>query len=402
MKVLWITNTIMKYPNNVIFKKATFLGGWLDGLAEMLKDYDIELYVLSKGKVTNIKKCVDENITYMIINDDVSVSNILNEIKPDLIHINGTEYKFALEVINANTMGIKVVTSIQGIIANCSKVFLQGLEGYNLSSKTTLRDIIKNQSILDMHRFFAAGSTNERKILANTDFIFGRTKWDYENTKAYNKEYLYSGEILRDAFYSCEHWDYNKIEKRSLFMSNAGYPIKGLHILLDSMKELKKEFSDIKLYIGGINIYEVPFYRVNGYQKILKDLIKQYDLKDNIIFLGYLNQNEMIEQMLKANVFILPSLMENSSNTLGEAMLIGTPCVVSDVGGNKELLGNDKYYDVTDTNKCVSLIREYFNNEELCIKDSKLNIVNANKRFNNKEVVEQVYNNYKDIISRKS
>ena len=50
----------------------------------------------------------------------------------------------------------------------------------------------------------------------------------------------------------------------------------------------------------------------------------------------------MCEQYLKANVFVLPSAIENSPNSLGEAMMLGTPTVVSDVGGVKNMIDHEK------------------------------------------------------------
>ena len=41
---------------------------------------------------------------------------------------------------------------------------------------------------------------------------------------------------------------------------------------------------------------------------------------------------------LEANVFVLPSTIENSPNSMGEAMLLGVPCVAADVGGVSALL----------------------------------------------------------------
>ena len=59
-------------------------------------------------------------------------------------------------------------------------------------------------------------------------------------------------------------------------------------------------------------------------------------------FLGSLSAEQMKEQYLLANVFVLPSTMENSPNSLGEAMLLGVPCVAADVGGVTTMLEPEK------------------------------------------------------------
>ena len=50
----------------------------------------------------------------------------------------------------------------------------------------------------------------------------------------------------------------------------------------------------------------------------------------------------MKRAFLDANVFVLPSTIENSPNSLGEAMLLGVPCVASHVGGVANMLGPEE------------------------------------------------------------
>ena len=50
----------------------------------------------------------------------------------------------------------------------------------------------------------------------------------------------------------------------------------------------------------------------------------------------------MKQAYLSCNVFVLPSTIENSPNSLGEAMLLGVPCVASDVGGVTSMLEHEK------------------------------------------------------------
>ncbi len=61
-------------------------------------------------------------------------------------------------------------------------------------------------------------------------------------------------------------------------------------------------------------------------------------MRSKIHFLGSLDAEKMKQAYLDANVFVLPSTIENSPNSLGEAMLLGVPCVAADVGGVTDLL----------------------------------------------------------------
>ena len=48
----------------------------------------------------------------------------------------------------------------------------------------------------------------------------------------------------------------------------------------------------------------------------------------------------MRQAYLEADVFLLPSQSENSPNSLGEAMLLGLPCVASNAGGIPDMLAD--------------------------------------------------------------
>ena len=45
--------------------------------------------------------------------------------------------------------------------------------------------------------------------------------------------------------------------------------------------------------------------------------------------------------MTKAHVYVHPSAIDNSPNALAEAMMVGTPCVASYVGGIPSMMKNE-------------------------------------------------------------
>lgn len=102
------------------------------------------------------------------------------------------------------------------------------------------------------------------------------------------------------------------------------------------------------------------------------NLIIKYDLKKNIIFCGQLSAQEMKKRYLKCNVFISSSSIENSSNSIGEAMLVGCPIVASYVGGIRNLLNDeDGYiYPFDEPYMLAQYIDNIFSSDNLAIKFS--------------------------------
>jgi len=101
---------------------------------------------------------------------------------------------------------------------------------------------------------------------------------------------------------------------------------KGLPYLLDAMKILILENPHIVLLIVGRGEEE----------KKLKSKVKEMKLENNVIFLGF--QKDPLPIIASLNVFVLSSLWEGLPNALLEAQALGIPAVVTDVGGNREIV----------------------------------------------------------------
>ena len=89
--------------------------------------------------------------------------------------------------------------------------------------------------------------------------------------------------------------------------------------------------------------------------------------------LGMLDEDGMKGQFLKSHVFVCPSAMENSPNSLGEAMLLGVPCVAADVGGIHNLLvdgGDGVLYPAGSVEGLTEKLIEIFTKEAITEKYS--------------------------------
>ena len=107
--------------------------------------------------------------------------------------------------------------------------------------------------------------------------------------------------------------------------------------------------------------------------------------------------------MLECNVFLMPSSIENSVNSLQEAMLLGMPCVSSLVGGVSSLVDKNSCltYKFNDINDAVIKISMILDNTHLSsiLGESAIKRINkiADKEVNIKELISI----YKNIIEDK-
>lgn len=419
MKILWIVNTIFPYPANKIGQEKCCFGGWLNGLANRLKDkQEVELAIATVYNGKEIKKFDDGKIIYYLIPGAPAIKyssklekywkEVNEEFKPDLVHIHGTEYTHGLAFKRA-CPNVKTITSIQGLTTIITDVYYAGLSVHEIFKNITFRDFIRNDNIFQQKRKFAKRGKNEIEIIKKSDAIIGRTGWDYANTKAINlnEKYFVGNETLREGFY-CKEWTLENIERHSIFTSQASYPIKGLHYLLQAVCILKQKYPDVKLYIAGKNLLDtstiIKRIKLSGYAKIIKKLIKKMGLENQVVFTGILSEEKMIEQYLKSNVFVLPSAIENSSNSLGEAMLLGMPCVATNTGGTTDILEHKKegfLYPYTEPAMCADYISRYFEDDKLCIEYGKQAREKALNRHNPENNTNQIIKIYNEIIGEK-
>ena len=105
-------------------------------------------------------------------------------------------------------------------------------------------------------------------------------------------------------------------------------PIKNHHMMLKAFSQLLSTHPKTKLIIVG-----------DGEEcENIQTQITNLNLQDNVIMTGYDPQPQHYLALM--DIFLLSSLSEGTSMTLLEAMALGKPCIVTDVGGNPEVIKN--------------------------------------------------------------
>lgn len=241
---------------------------------------------------------------------------------------------------------IYTVISIQGLVSIYEKHIYANLP-FNTIYGFTLRNLLRRDSVYLHKKTFELRGENEVEPLENTNHIIGRTTWDKACSNQINPKanYHFCNETLREEFYK-HQWSINDCEKHSIFLSQGQYPIKGLHYMLEAMPIILKKFPGAKVYISGKDITKSDCIKdkllLTYYGKYIRKMISSLGLEEKVVFTGPLDEQKMCQRYLKSNVFVCPSSIENSPNSLGEAMVLGVPCVASDVSGVSECLSIKK------------------------------------------------------------
>ena len=364
MKVLWICQKLPSAAESVLGDERELkqTGGWIIGMAsELSKKKNITLAIAAVTTLVKEVKTVECNgVVYFAAPN--SSENIIDDWKaikekfrPDVVHIHGTEYQLAYTWIQANGSSNTVV-SLQGVMNSCSKYFYYGMSQWDVLRNITLRDLLR-ETIFMKAKTFGKRAITEKRVLQAVDHVIGRTSWDKKQLWSINPQasYHFNNEILRQEFYDCDEWQYSRCIKNSIFLNQAAVPYKGLHLLLKAMPTILREYPDTTIRVAGFNICDMSLKRRimrTGYGKYIEKIIKKYGLQNHIFFTGALNSSEMKKELMSANLFLLPSSIENSSNALGEAQMIGIPCVASRVGGMEDMIPDEQcgtLYRFSDT-----------------------------------------------------
>jgi glycosyltransferase involved in cell wall biosynthesis len=278
---------------------------------------------------------------------DMVESLVSQGIKPDVIHAHG------MVCAGVAAYEINKMFGIPYIVTEHSSGFKDSVVK-NAKDINILKDVLKNAS-----RILAVSPALKKSI---SKFV--------EIDNHLSIEIIPN--FIDTSFFALKE-DINK-DKFVFFTASNLTENKNVNRLIEAFKIVFASNTNIELRIGG-----------NGKtKKILEDFVRLSDLSKNVIFLGELSREDIRNEMLRANCFVLSSDYETFGVVLIEAMAVGTPVISTKCGGPEFII-----------NDTVGLLSEK-NAEKLSENMNKI-IINKND-YNSVKIRNYVLETFSDII----
>ena len=392
MRVLWVCNIMPPIIGQYMGKECSVKEGWISGiLARILREEEqielgISYPVTEQSEETKTIIQIDNNkniACYGFVEDMVNPENyggeqlenrlkdIIDDFKPEVLHIFGTEYGHALAAAKVMDDPKHTLVGLQGVISECAKEYMADLP-LDVQTNVSFRDWLKKDSMKEQQRKFFVRGEREKEVLKLCGNVTGRTEFDKNAAKKMNPNAIYypMNETMRGEFYDGQ-WNREKCIEHSVFFSQADYPLKGFHYLLQALNEIKEKYPDVTVKVAGNSLVNYKTLKdkikISAYGKYLRKMIKDLQMEERITFLGKLSAEEMKQQYLSCHTFVCASSLENSPNSVGEAMLLGTPVVASQTGGIPSMITSGKeglLFEKGNTRALAQAIMKIWQEEE--------------------------------------
>ena len=362
------------------------------------KEYFVDKFELTSKNIWKVHDVIYSKKNYK------KMCEAIDDFKPDVIHLNNFQRQLSSSVVlAAYDKKVPIIYTAHDVQAICPAITMLDSNGnvcekciggkYNncienkCNKGSMLKSVIgahegkfyrKNNIYKDMVNYIVTPSKfykmqfikdgyDEKKVIAIHNFI----NVDEYNLETKNENYaLYSGRLSKE---------------------------KGIINLVEAFKKLLEDkeinnIDNIKLYIAG----DGPC------KEEIEKYINDNNLKEKIILLGYLKQDDLKEYTRNASFTVVPSIWyENCPYSILETQAIGKAIIGANIGGIPELVQNEEnglVYKYDDVNELKEKMKKLFNDKELANEFGKEAQKNAKNDYDEEEYYKKTINLYNKAI----
>jgi glycosyltransferase involved in cell wall biosynthesis len=307
-----------------------------DGTFTRATKGNITLYGLSErksgGKVGRLISRIRhrESMTDLVN----SALKAIEDFNPDVIQLFGTENPLGGIIPLTNK---PVVIHFQGSLDVVAEKWFSGISKHDIVKYGSLRNFVLFRGPYHEYFTFKKKAARENRIIHDCNYFIGRTDFDRRLLALVSpgSGYFHCEEFIRPQFF-LSRWNRQTGKKVCFISILKGVTYKGLDVLLETSAVIDKYFPfDYEFKICGIGDHE----------EIVSIMRRKYRNQvdfSKFVFLGKVDTASLVTQICDADIFIHPSYIENSSNSICEAMALGIPVIATNVGGTPSLMENGR------------------------------------------------------------
>ncbi|HVG42633.1 MAG TPA: glycosyltransferase family 4 protein [Chitinophagaceae bacterium] len=380
MRVLWLTNTPVGASGVLNIKGHA--GGWMSSLEKHIKNVEgVELAVCFFYNKQDKFKFTHNLVTYYPVKDKnarliskirnrffnrlsdrnrAGLQKVILDFKPDIIQLFGTESGLGEIIIDTE---VPVIVHIQGLINPILAAwFPKGIAQSTVLLNSPVLSILSNKGFFGYYYLLKKTAKREEAIIKSAQYFLGRTEWDKRVVKLYNTQctYFHCDELLRPVFFK-NRWVLKKNPVLKIITCFNPVIYKGIEIVLETAVILRR-LTHLKFEWSIIGVTEK-----NDLVRLVEKVKKSTFRENNVFFKGFKLEDELVNELLNSHVFIHPSHIDNSPNSVCEAMLIGMPVIAGNVGGVPSLMEHNVsgiLYNSYDPYELAGIILEKAKNPE--------------------------------------
>ena len=366
--------------------------GWIVNLAAALarrEDIDLHVITASAGILENQTVAKDGMTSHVIrhtfpftvrgfppyMRFDVmtrythfrkQVRQIILKLQPDLIHVHGTENGYGLAALDTN---VPTIVSIQGIVNVLARV-----------SPST---------------FYRLQAPLELIVLRTAKYFGSRTAWANSFIRNLNNT-----ATIYDLPEAVNHVFFKRAAEPSnsnILMVGSVEQRKGIEEALSAMSIVVAACPSAKLLVVGGGEPD--------YLEELKQRTKSAGIESNVEWLGFKPAKEVAALHAVSAILIHPTYLDNSPNSVAEAMASGLAVIASNVGGIPSMIENGATGLLVDPRNptqlaeaAITLLHDDAKRKRLASQARQV----AFARHFPSEVAEKTLNVYRDILARES
>lgn len=331
---LWSESGVGRYIRNLVFH-----------LQRIDSKNDYFIFLLKKDTGQKFSKNfikVEADIGWYGIKEQIVFPRLLRVYKLDMMHFT----HFNIPIFYSG----KFIVTIHDLIH----------QHFQMRRATTLNPITYKIKQLGYKQIFRTAISKSEKILVPSNFVKDKLidEWNVDEKKIAVTYEGVEGQLIAIAT-DCTQAKTNKVLQKFnirapyIFYVGNAHPHKNVEGLIAAFRQLKFKIKNLKLVLAGQDHY---FW----------ERIKRENNEPDIIYTGYISDEQLVALYKGAKAFVMPSFEEGFGIPTLEAMAFSCPIVSSNAGALKEV-GADAaiYFDPNNIGDMVEKISQVLNNNSL-------------------------------------